>query len=64
MGNISSKRKSFLIKQKHQRKTKLKKLREKYVGTKSSFEKDKVWEKAHKISPLLSKEEFLKPIKE
>ncbi len=31
MGNISSKRKSFLIKQKHKRKTKLKKLREKFV---------------------------------
>ena len=64
MAKISSKRRSFQIKQRHKRKIKLKKLRLLYLEAKTEQEKEKILEKARRISPYLSKEEFLKPIKE
>lgn len=62
MAKISSKRRHIQIKQKHKRKIKLKKLRTAYAASRSTSEREKIWEKAHKISSLISKEEFLKPI--
>lgn len=63
MAKVSSKRRSFQIQQKHKRKIKLKKLRLNYLKAKTASEKKKILEKAICISPLLTKEEFLKPTK-
>ncbi len=46
------------------RREKLKKLREKYKSAQTEEEKKKIIEKMKKITPWLSEEEFLAPIKE
>jgi len=52
------------LRQRRNRKQKLKKLREKFVLAKTKEEKEKILEKVFKIAPRLTEEEFLKPIKE
>lgn len=60
MAKISSKKRHLQIKQKHKRKIKLKKLYLKYLKANVASEKKKILEKAIRLSPLLTKEEFLK----
>jgi hypothetical protein len=45
------------------RKEKLQKLRQRYAGTTSSAEKTRILEKLKKISPWMTKEEFLAPLR-
>jgi len=52
------------LRQRRNRKQKLKKLREKFALAKTKEEKEKILEKDFKIAPWLTEEEFLKPIKE
>ena len=63
MAKILPKRRKFEIKKKRKRREKLKKLRGLYSQAKGEKEKDKIFEKALKISPWLTKEEFLAPLK-
>jgi predicted RNA-binding protein Jag len=63
MSKESRKRRKFIIKLKQKRKKKIKKLREKYKLAKTEEEKRKIIEKALKINPNLTEEEFLKFIK-
>ncbi|MGB9911293.1 MAG: hypothetical protein ACPLKP_01670 [Microgenomates group bacterium] len=62
MGKEDPKRRSMKIKQSHKRAKKLAKLRQLYIKAQSKEEKEKIWEKAFKIAPWLSLEEFLKPL--
>lgn len=64
MTRIASKRRKFQIRAKNKRKKELKKLRSQYLKAKTNSEKEKILEKVSRISPLLSKEEFLKSLKE
>ena len=61
MGRQHKKRRSMIIKIKKKRQTKLKKLRQQYAEGKK--DKDRILEKAAKIAPCLTKEEFLEPVK-
>jgi len=45
------------------RRERLKQLRERYAKAKTSGEKDKILEKAARVAPTLSSEQFLAPIK-
>ena len=63
MAKILPKRRKFEIKKKRKRREKLKKLRGLYSQAKGEKEKEKIFEKALKISPWLTKEEFLAPLK-
>jgi len=60
MAKESRKRRQFIIKLKRKRKQKIKKLIERY---KAEENKEKIIEKALKINPNLTKEDFLKLIK-
>jgi hypothetical protein len=51
------------IEKRRKRRAKLKKLREKYLLAKTKEEKEKILEKVRKITPWLSEEEFLAPLK-
>ncbi|MCX7779042.1 MAG: hypothetical protein N2259_02255 [Patescibacteria group bacterium] len=62
MGKISKKRRKFLIKLKQARKKKIRKLQEKYILAKNETEREKIIEKALKINPFLTREEFLAQI--
>jgi len=61
MSRISPKKKARTIKIKQNKKAKLAKLRQKYAQTSGEQEKETVWQKAMKLSPFLTKEEFEKP---
>jgi len=63
MSKISLKRRKFQIRLKQKRKMKLAKLRQDYLQAKTGNEKEKIWEKASKIAPWLSQEEFLAPVR-
>jgi hypothetical protein len=63
MGKGSPKRRKFEIRKAQKRSQKLAKLRLLYTKANSPKEKEKILEKVFKISPWLTKEEFLKPIK-
>ena len=52
------------IRQKQQRKAKLKKLRQRYAAAKDTIEKEQIWQKVVKIAPWLTKEQFLAPLKQ
>jgi len=64
MGREHKKRRSMKIKQAQVRHAKLKKLRKKYVLAKNESEKELIWEKVSKVAPWLTKEEFLKAVKD
>ncbi|MCD6407198.1 hypothetical protein J7L81_04945 [Candidatus Aerophobetes bacterium] len=53
-----------IIAKRRKRKEKLRKLREKYLAAKTDEERQKVLDKAKRIAPWLSQEEFLEPIRE
>ncbi len=63
MGREHKKRRSMKIKQAQLRKSKLAKLRKKYLEAGMESDKDSIWEKAAKIAPWLTKEEFLISVK-
>jgi len=63
MAKESKKRRQFIIKLKRKRKQKIKKLIEKYKAEENKEKKEKIIEKALKINPNLTKEDFLKLIK-
>ena len=48
------------LKQRRKRKQKIKKLREKYILSKTLKEKKQILEKALRVNPFLTEEEFLK----
>ncbi len=52
------------IRQAQKRRVKLAKLRKKYQAAKNESEKDLILAKVFKIATWLTKEEFLKPVKE
>ena len=60
MGRISKKRRSFVIKSKRKKKQKIKKLKEKYLSSKSKEEKNKIIDKIQRVSPHYSMKEILK----
>jgi len=64
MGKEDPKRRSLKIKQAQKRAKKLARLRQLYAKAKTEQEKEKVLERLFKIAPWLSKEEFLKPLKQ
>ncbi len=47
------------LNRRRKRKEKYKKLRQKYISTKTQSEKEKILQKVNKIAPWLSQEEFL-----
>lgn len=51
------------VKKRRKRREKLRKLRDKYLKAKTDKEREEIIEKMKKITPYLSKEEFLAPIK-
>jgi hypothetical protein len=63
MGREHKKRRSMKIKQAQLRKSKLAKLRSKYLEAGMESDKDSIWEKAAKIAPWLTKAEFLTSVK-
>ena len=62
MAKISPNRRRFQIRKNQKRRFKLRKLRELFVKAKVKTEKDKILEKAQKIAPHLSEQEFLSPL--
>jgi len=60
MSKISRKRRQFEIKRRQKRRKKIKKLKEKYLLTKTREEKEKILEKIKKIAPHYPIEEILK----
>jgi len=64
MGKKDPKRRSLKIKQTQKRAKKLARLRQLYAKAKTEQEKEKVLENLFKIAPWLSKEEFLKPLRQ
>lgn len=62
MGREHQKKRRMSIRQNQKRKEKLSKLRVKYVKADNQSEKDQVWEKVHKLSPEITRDEFEKPI--
>lgn len=63
MSRVSSKRRKIQLKIREKRKAKLAKLRGRYLTAKSETEKEKILQKARKLAPRLSQEEFLARIK-
>lgn len=63
MSRVDKKRRKVLLQVREKRKAKLAKLRQKYVAAKTGNEKEKALEKARKVAPWLSQEEFLAPAK-
>jgi len=61
MSRVSPKKKAKRIKIKQNKKAKLAKLRQKYGQTSDKQEKETIWQKAMKLSPFLTKEEFASP---
>lgn len=59
MSRIDSKKRKIHLKTREKRKAKLAKLRQKYLAAKMGSDKEKILEKARKIAPWLSQEEFL-----
>lgn len=59
MGKEGVKRRRFVIKLKQKRREKISKLKERYRATKTKEEKEKIIEKALRINPHLTEEEFL-----
>ena len=64
MGREHRKRRQLKIKQTKKRQAKLTKLRKAYTNAKDSGKKEQILEKVFKLTPWLSKEEFLKVIEE
>jgi hypothetical protein len=64
MGRERKKRRTMKIRQAQKRRAKLARLRKKYQAAVMDSDKERILEKVFKIAPYLSKEEFLKPIKE
>lgn len=62
MAKISKKKRSMKIKIKLRKQSKLAKLRRKYAEAKYSQEKEKILEKVFRLTPWLSKNEFLTPL--
>ena len=60
MSKISVKRRRFEIKKRAKRREKLANLRELYSNAKTKSAKEKILEKARKMAPYLSEEEFLR----
>jgi hypothetical protein len=52
------------IRRQRKRRQKIKKLREKYLAASNETERQAILEKVKKVSPWLSKKEFLAPLKE
>jgi len=59
MSKVSKKRRQFEIKTKQKRRKKLKKLKEKYLATKSKRKKEEIIEKMKRIFPRSPIEEIL-----
>ena len=59
MSKISQKRRQFEIKRKREKRKKIKKLKDRYLQSKSEEEKAKIIEKLKKIVPHLRLEEIL-----
>jgi len=62
MAKESTKRRQFKIKLKQKKRLKIKKLRERYKVAKTKEEREKIIEKALRVNPNLTKEDFLTPI--
>lgn len=62
MGKEGLKRRRFIIRLKQKKRKKIKKLIEKFRLAKTEEEKKKIIEKALKINPHLTEEEFLKRV--
>jgi len=62
MGRASPSRRKKQISQERKRRLKLKKLRQKYLSAKGLMDKEKIIEKAQRLAPWLTKENFLRPI--
>ena len=63
MGKQRLKKRRMKIRQKQKRQQKLAKLRQEYAAAKNDRQKEKALKKVFKIAPWLTKESFLKPIK-
>jgi hypothetical protein len=63
MSKISRKRRRFEIRKKRKIREKIRKLCQRYILTKTKEEKEKIIEKALRVNPFLSQEEFLQLIK-
>jgi hypothetical protein len=63
MGRQHQKKRRMTIRQTQKRQAKLSKLRQKYDKASASSKKDQIIEQVLKIAPGLSKEKFLKPLK-
>ena len=64
MGRVTPKKRKTTIRQNQKRQQQLKALRNKYVAASGALEKEKIWEKAVRLAPQLTKEEFLAPAKQ
>jgi hypothetical protein len=64
MARLRRKRRQHQINLRRTRSSKLAKLRKQYAKVKKASDKEKIIEKVHKISPWLSQEKFLEPLKE